>query len=196
MSVLALMAASLAAFGAAAWEAFFSAGAGLLDIYAGHAIFMGGLTSAFGALLALGSGRPAAFFVQAVVTVLAAGTVALVWRAGARAELPIRAAVLLAATPVAVPVFMFYDLMLVLVSLVWLSRVRPAFGGPWVTGIAAAVYLGPLLSGNLEINAHWLVAFVTASLAFALTIAVAWRSPARPGCVVSAWIVKPRWHRS
>ena len=95
---------------------------------------MGGLTSPFGALMAFGAGRETAFVVQAIATLLAACAVALVWRPGARAPLPLRAAVLLAATPVAVPVLMFYDLMLVFVALVWLSRVPPAGmrrGGRW-----------------------------------------------------------------
>ena len=183
-TVLALVGASLALFGVATWEAFLSAAAAASDVYAGHAIFMGGLTSPFGVLLAAGSGRTTAFTVQAVVTVLAAAAVALVWRRGTRSSrtpLPVRAAVLLAATPVAVPVLMFYDLLLVFVALVWVSRAAlPDTAPKWLTATAVAVFLGPLLSGNLATNAHWMAAFGTATMAFALTLAVAWRTLAPP----------------
>jgi alpha-1,2-mannosyltransferase len=179
-AALTLVAASSALFGVATWEAFLSAAEASGDVYAGHAIFMGGLTSAFGALLAAGATRQTAFVVQAVVTVVAAAAVALVWRSGVKAErapLPVRAAVLLAATPVAVPVLMFYDLMLVFLALVWISRVKFADGAPaWLTTTAVLVFLGPFLTGNLTTNAHWMAAFITASMAFALTLAVAWRT--------------------
>jgi hypothetical protein len=33
-----------------------------------------------------------------------------------------------------------------------------------------------LMSGNIVDNAHWMVAFITASVAFALTLVVAWRA--------------------
>jgi hypothetical protein len=184
-AALALVAASLALFGVATWSAFLTAAAASGDVYAGQAIFMGGLTSTFGALMAAGATRQTAFVVQGVVTVLAAAAVALVWRPGfqeGRAPLPVRAAVLLAATPVAVPVLMFYDLMLVFVALVWISRAKLADGAPaWLTTIAVLVFLGPFLAGNLTTNAHWMAAFITASTAFALTLAIAWRTlPPRP----------------
>jgi alpha-1,2-mannosyltransferase len=180
-AALGLVAASLALFGVATWQAFVTAATASGDVYAGQAIFMGGLTSPYGALMAYGVGREVAFVVQAAVTLLTAAIVALVWRRGFQATLPVRAAVLLAATPIAVPVLMFYDLMLVFVALVWLSRVAPAGGVPkWLTGTAIAVFLGPLLSGNLATNSHWLMAFLTAALAFVVTLAIAWRTLAAP----------------
>lgn len=172
----ALVATSIAVFGMVTWQAFLAAAAASSDVYAGHAIFMSGLTSPYGALLASGASRETAFAVQAVVMLLAAGAVALVWRPGARAPLPVRAAVLLAATPIAVPVLMFYDLMLVFVALVWLSRLPPPEGSAvWRTVVTAMVFMGPLLSGNLSTGTQWPVAFVTASLAFGLTLTVIWR---------------------
>jgi alpha-1,2-mannosyltransferase len=178
--VTALAAASLALFGTATWEAFFNAAWSSGDIYAGHAIFMGGLTSPFGISMVLGLGRETAFSVQAVAMLAAAAAVAIVWRRTQTASLPVRAAVLLTATPVAVPVFMFYDLMLVFVALVWLSRLRPAGSPPWWTIAMAAVFLGPLMSGNLGTEAHWMPAAITASLAFGLALAVAWRELGSP----------------
>jgi alpha-1,2-mannosyltransferase len=174
-TVVTLIAASAALFGVETWRAFLAAAAASGDVYAAHAIFMGGLTSPFGALMALGFDSTTAVTAQAVAILVAAAAVASVWRR--QAPLPLRAAILLTATPVAVPVLMFYDLMLVFVALVWLSRLWPAEPRAWRVPVVAAVFLGPLLSGNLSTDQHWLMAFVTASLAFALTLAIAWRSP-------------------
>ena len=171
-TVLALVGASFAWFGVATWEAFLAAIPGAGDVYAGHAIFMGGLTSPFGALMTFGVGRGIAAVVQGCAALLAATVVAVVWRRGGQAALPVRAAILVAATPVAVPMLMFYDLMLVLVALVWISRVPPR---PWLGAASVAVFLGPLLAGNFGGNAHWLVAFAAAAMTFALAVAVAWR---------------------
>jgi hypothetical protein len=191
-AVAVLVGASVALFGVVTWRAFLTAAATSSDVYAGHAIFMAGLTSPYGALLASGATREAAIAAQAVAVLLAGVVVALVWRRAGRtsrslpvpAPLAVRAAILLAATPVAVPVLMFYDLMLVFVALVWLSRVPPAEGsGAWRTVLTAAVFVGPLLSGNLSTETAWPVAFATASLAFGLTLAVAWRALGWPGLV-------------
>jgi alpha-1,2-mannosyltransferase len=161
-------------FGTATWAAFFNAIQASGDVYAGHAIFMAGLTSPYGVLMTLGVDRQTAFAVQAVVILLCAAAVALVWRS--RVPLPIRAAMLLAATPVAVPVLMFYDLMLVFVALVWLSRVPPENEGWSRRAVTTAVFLLPLLAGKLPGHAHWMFAAITASAAFGLTLAIAWRT--------------------
>jgi hypothetical protein len=79
------------------------------------------------------------------------------------------------------------------VALVWISRVRLAGVAPrWLTLASGVVVTLPLLSGNLVVNAHWLVAFVVASMTLALTLAVAWRSlvgrrePGEPRAVTGA----------
>ncbi|MGD0433312.1 MAG: glycosyltransferase family 87 protein [Acetobacteraceae bacterium] len=168
-----LIAASLVIFGSRTWDGFLGAAASSGDVYAAHAIFMAGLTSPFGVLMTLGAGREAAIVVQAGVTLMAACVVALIWRS--RAALPVRASILLAATPVAVPVLMFYDLMLVFVALVWLSLVKPERdGAPWRTLAMAVVFMGPLLSGNLATGVPLMAAPMTAAMAFGLTLAVAW----------------------
>jgi alpha-1,2-mannosyltransferase len=179
MSVLALTTLSVALFGIATWTAFVTAISRSGDVYAGHAIFMGGLTSPYGALMATGVPPGAAVAAQVVATLLTAGIVARVWRS--RVSYPVRAAVLLAATPIAVPLLMFYDLMLVFVALLWLSRVPAAVTSSWRVSLAILVFLAPMLSGNLTTQSHWPVAFVTAAMAFGLTLAVAWRAPALAG---------------
>lgn len=181
-TVVVLVLASLALFGAATWQAFLAATGSFAEVYASHAIFMAGLTSGYGAALALGASRQAAFALQAVLLVVAVAAVIAAWRVrdGRAAPLPVRAAVLLAATPVAVPVLMFYDLMLVLVALLWLSRVVPL---PWSRGrtlVALLVFVGPLLSGNL-LDGAVPVACIVATLNFGLVVTICrgWLAPPR-----------------
>ena len=172
ISVLSLTAASVAVFGLATWQAFFTAAANAAHVYAAEAIFMHGLTSPYGVLMVLGVGREAAVIAQIGVIMAAAAIVAWTWRAN-RAPLPVRAAILLAATPIAVPVMMFYDLMLVFAALVWLSKSpnRPIV-------LMTAVFLGPLLSGNLSIDGGLMVAAITAAAAFALALGQCFPQPA------------------
>ncbi len=170
IAVTALTAASFAAFGAETWTAFLGAAARSGEVYAANAIFMGGLTSPYGALMALGAGRDIAFAVQAVVIVLAAAAVGMVWRRGA--PLPLRGAILLAATPVAVPVLMFYDLMLVFLALAWLTCLTPWRRRGWECLVMGAAFLAPLCSGNVLGETPLLFATVTAVLAFGVTIRI------------------------
>jgi hypothetical protein len=169
-----LIAASVALFGTASWTAFLAAAASSGDVYAGHSIFMGGLTSPFGVLMTIGLDPRQAGAAQVVAVVTACVAVALVWRSGA--GLPVRAAILLTATPIAVPIFMFYDLMLVFVALVWISLVPPAREYREIRMAAmAVVFLGPMMSGNLSTGVPLLAAAITATLAFVLSLAVAWQ---------------------
>jgi len=187
-AVIGLCAASLLLFGVRTWEAFFHQAMTAGDVYSGH-VFMGGMTSPYGVLMTLGAGRGVALPVQAVVTVVASVLVAIVWRRGA--PMPVRAGLLLAATPVAVPVLMFYDLMLVFAALVWLTLVPSAPGvaadplgpaaarshpGPWRAWIMALIFLGALFSGNLGDEMRWMTAAISAALAFGLSVTLAWPS--------------------
>jgi alpha-1,2-mannosyltransferase len=182
VSLLVLSSAIL--FGTSAWAAFIGAALNSGNVYAAHAIFMDGMTSLYGALMTAGVARETAFASQAVVTLLAGCVVAVIWRS--RASLALRSAVLLVATPIAVPVLMFYDLMLVFVALVWLSLVPAANAGAWRTRMTAAVFLGPLLSGNLLRESHLMLAFLTAASAFGLTLAIAWGALACPKSAVAS----------
>jgi hypothetical protein len=113
--------------------------------------------------------------VQALATVLAAVCVGVVWRRGV--SLPIRAAVLLAATPVAVPIVMFYDLMLSGVAIAWLVRAARADGFlPWSKTLLAVAYVMPLVAGNLQGANHWFVAPIAAASVLGLAVAAAVRT--------------------
>jgi hypothetical protein len=170
-SVIGLAALSLALFGVRTWEAFLRQATTAGDVYGGR-VFMGGMTSPYGMLMTLGAGRTTAVAVQAVVILAAILLVAIVWRR--RAPMPVRAGLLLAATPVAVPVLMFYDLMLVLAALVWLTLIPLA---PKAAGrraaIMALVFLGALFSGNLGDEMRWMTAAISAALACGLSLALA-----------------------
>jgi alpha-1,2-mannosyltransferase len=173
-AVLALAAFSGWMFGLQSWTAFLQAMAGSQPIYTTHAIDLSGLASPFGAMLTLGQGPWRAGVVQAIVTLGAAVLVGVVWRR--RLSLPVRAAVLLAAIPMATPVVMFYDLMLSGIAIAWLVRAGQERGfAPWTKSLLAVSFVLPLLSGNLGGIDHWLIAPAEAALVLTLAATAAWR---------------------
>jgi alpha-1,2-mannosyltransferase len=119
-SAAALCALSLVLFGWETWQAFFVAAAGSLPTYESGAVAFGGLVSPFGAALLLGGGRAAAYSSQTGATVIAGALVAIVWHRNY--PLPVRAATLAAATLIAAPVILIYDLMLAAIAAAWLIR--------------------------------------------------------------------------
>ncbi len=173
-AALALVGLSDWIFGRQSWTAFLHAMAGSQSVYTSHSIDLAGLASPFGAMLALGQGAWRAAIVQAIVTLGAAILVGIVWKRGL--SLPVRSAVLLAAIPVATPVFMFYDLVLDGVAIAWLVQAARASGfAPWTKTLLAVSFVLPLLSGNLGGVDQWLIAPAAAALVLALAATAAWR---------------------
>ena len=174
-----LVALSAVAFGWETWWAFLIAAARSDAVYATRSIDLAGLASPFGATMVLGGGRSVAYAVQGAVSVAVAAGVGIVWHRWAGASLPVRAAILIAGTPLAVPVVMFYDLMLCGIAMAWLVRAGQANGfPPWHKTALAVLFLMPLLSGNLDGDSKLLIAPLTAIGCFALTISQArheWR---------------------
>ena len=120
---------SLILLGWETWHGFLAAAAGSHATYESGQITFGGLVSPFGAVLLLGGTRGPAYAVQAGATLAAGFLVAVVWRRGY--SLPVRAATLAAATLVAIPVVLIYDLMLGTIAAAWLlrdARRLPAWG--------------------------------------------------------------------
>jgi len=113
---------SLMLFGWATWNDFLSAAAASHATYESGRIAFGGLVSPFGAVLLLGGTSAMAYAVQAGATISAGLLVGFVWRSGF--ALPIRAATLAAATLIAIPVILIYDLTLAGVAAAWLVRAR------------------------------------------------------------------------
>jgi hypothetical protein len=81
-----------------------------------------------------------AYRVQAVTILAAAALVAYVWRRGL--TLPIRAATLAAATLAALPVALFYDLMLAAIATAWLLRAGGRYRlAEWEKIVLAGLFL-------------------------------------------------------
>jgi glycosyl transferase family 87 len=123
-SAAALCGLSLVLFGWETWHSFIAAAQGSHATYESGKVALSGFVSPFGAMLLLGGNRVVAYAVQTSAALAAMILVAAVWRRAY--PLPIRAAILAAATPVAIPVVLIYDLMLAGIATVWLIRDEPA----------------------------------------------------------------------
>jgi alpha-1,2-mannosyltransferase len=173
VTVAALAGLSAEVFGWDTWHAFLSAAASARGVYEGSVAFPG-MTTPFGTVVALGGTAGLAYLVQAAVGAIMAVAVFVTWWRGM--SLPVRAAMLLAATPLAVPVAMFYDLMLSGIALAWLIRWNGGAAIPsWLRVGTVAVYIGALLTGNFDPHSHLVVAPVVAVGVFAMVVAAACR---------------------
>ena len=167
----ALCLSSLMLFGWATWSAFFTAVAPSHAIYESGRVAFGGLVSPFGAVLLLGGNSATAYAVQAGATLSAGLLVGFVWRSGL--ALPLRAATLAAATVVAIPVILIYDLTLAGVAAVWLVVARGGDELPaWEKVASAGSFLLLLDPRDLAELSHVPVAPL---VAVALIVAVAIR---------------------
>jgi len=111
----------------------------------------------------------------------------LVWRRAA--PLSVRAAVLLAAIPVAIPIVMFYDLLITGVALAWLVAAGRVYGFPhWQRSGLALLFLLPLLSGNTGMQLMLPPATATLGFVLALRQAAPYLSvhPASPGVLATS----------
>ncbi len=147
-SAAALSGVSLMLFGWATWYRFLAAAAGSQATYASGRINFGGLTTPFGGVLLAGGTPIAAYMAQAAATLGAGFLVAFVWRRGL--PLPIRAAMLAAATLVAFPVALIYDLMLGAVAAAWLVRDPAGLAGRVRLALAALFVLSMIPPGLAE----------------------------------------------
>ena len=177
LTAAALILSSGLLFGWDTWAAFFAAAANAGSVYGAQAIDMAGLSSPHGAILVWGGSLTMACAVQAAAALAVAACVATAWRHGR--SLPVRAALLTAGTPVAVPVLLFYDLMLDGIAIAWLIAAGRAHGfPPWQKTLLTLLFVMPMLSGNLNSHSKLLIAPSAAALGFALALAQAhheWR---------------------
>jgi alpha-1,2-mannosyltransferase len=120
LAAAALCLLSLGAFGWETWRDYLAAAAASPAVYQSGRISFPGFINPFGAVLLLGGTPTVAYRVQAVTILAAAAFVAYVWRRGL--SLPVRAATLAAATLAALPIGLFYDLMLAAIATAWLLR--------------------------------------------------------------------------
>ena len=156
---------SLAVFGWQTWHAFLTAAAGSGTIYESGRIPFGGFVTPFGAAMLLGADRTIAVIVQAAAALAAAGLVAWIWRRNL--PLPVRAASLASATLVAVPLALFYDLVLAGVAAAWLLRGEGEYRLPeWGKLVLAGLYVLSLNPRGIAMAWHLPVgAFIALALA-------------------------------
>jgi len=143
-SVAVLVGLSVALFGTATWQAYFITLANSNAVYASGRIDYAGIVTPFGAARLLGFGSGPSYLAQVAVTGSMLLLVAWSWRR--RPNRSVRAATLLSATLLAVPLALLYDSLLLLVAVGWLVREGRKSGFlPWEKTTLLAVYLATLV---------------------------------------------------
>jgi hypothetical protein len=168
---------SLALFGTASWQAWLATAGASPAMYQSGRILFAGMANAFGAARLLGAPPAVAYALQAALCLAAAAVVVGVWRG--KLSLSTRAATLAAASLIAAPLALLYDLLLGVVAACWLLRDRtaPAAAG-WEKVTLAALYL-VLLDGRGLAERWHVPAYPLAALAlFAVAANRAWREAA------------------
>ena len=169
----ALCGLSLMLFGWDTWHAFLATAIGSPATYASGRITFGGFVSPFGAVLLLGGTSGMAYAAQAATTVGAGLLVAVVWRR--RLALPIRGATLAAATLMAIPVVLLYDLLLAAVAAAWLIRDENGLAA-WEKLVLAGLFVLSLDPRGLAEVSHIPIAPLSAAAVLLLTAVHALRS--------------------
>jgi alpha-1,2-mannosyltransferase len=169
-SAIGLCLLSWAVFGTACWETYlarFVGGAGA--VYGSGQVNFEGMISPYGALRLLGVCNAAALGAQVAVALGCAAAVAWVW--ARRPDVALRSATLLAATLLAVPVVLFYDQLILLVALAWLTREWSVVGfRPLERLTLLLAYLVPLVSLPLALATGFPLAPLPAALVLLLCL--------------------------
>ena len=122
----------------------------------------------------MGGGPALAYAVQGIAALSAAALVAIVWRHSL--SLPVRAATLAAATLVALPLVLYYDLMMAGMVIAWLVRAGKQDGVlPWEKTLLLAVFAAPLLTVAASNSLHVPIGALAGYVLLALCAARAWR---------------------
>jgi alpha-1,2-mannosyltransferase len=180
-TVTALVGLSAALFGIETWHAYLSAFGGSGTVYTSGRIDFAGIVTPFGAARLLGFGAPVSYAVQGLVTAAMIVVAGVVWRSNP--DRNIRAATLLSATLLAVPLALVYDQLLLLVAAGWLVRDRRRNGfAPWEKTVLAAVWLISL--AEFVIGSRWRVP--VAPLISLAVLLLTFRQAERPAVTRSA----------
>ena len=177
VTVLALVGASLAAFGVDLW-ADYAAQADFLrrEILEDADGLWHRFASVFMAARTLGAGVAAAYALQAAAALVALAAVVAVWRS--RTPQPVKGAVLVLAALLATPYVQDYDLVVATFAVVWLLQAEaPAIGDSAarrLVGVLAALFVLPLLAASVGklIGVSFAAAVIALGLAAALWL---WR---------------------
>jgi alpha-1,2-mannosyltransferase len=138
VSTIGLALASLLLFGTETWRDFLTAAIGSPATYETGIVKLWAFVTPFGAVLLLGGSSAAAYAAQVTATCAAILFVGWIW--WRKLSLEVRAAALVAATLIAVPLAIFYDLMLAAIAGAWLCR-RSQSIPPWQSLLFAVSYL-------------------------------------------------------
>lgn len=177
---------SLMLFGWHTWQDFLRAALASRQVYASGRIPFTGFVTPFGAAMLLGAPLRVAGIAQGVATLAAGIFVGFVWRRNL--PLPVRAASLVSATLAAIPLALFYDLVLAGVAAAWLlragnSRLLPEWGRP-ALAVLYVISLDPRgLAGAWHLPIGTFVAVGLVGLAGAAAIAA--RRSAAPGAAAA-----------
>lgn len=169
-AVAVLASLSLVMLGSAPWHAWLTTTPQTQRVFATGRVGFSQLVNLFGAVRLMGGSTELAWGIQAMALILAAAVVAIVWRGCRNAE--IRGVTMVAATLVALPVVLFYDLLPATIAMAWLIRDARRHGYlPWEKTILSAMYPLALLCRGVGEKTHvplgWLVAFGLLGLALA-----------------------------
>ena len=183
-----LLLASLAVFGIGTWQAFLAVAGSSPAMYESGRILFAGMANTFGAARLIGAGPPLAYALQSVASLVAAVVVVVVWRR--RLPLPTRAASLAAATLVAAPLSLLYDLMLGTIAALWL--VRDGNPAPSEKLALAALFLLVLDGRGLSESLHLPVFSLAAIVLFAVVAVRAAREMAQRRLPLLAGALHPQ----
>jgi hypothetical protein len=173
LTATALVLASAALFGWGAWESFLGAFLRSHATYESGSIDFAAFVTPFGALRLVGLPPSVAYPVQAVISLAAGLFTAAVWRMNL--SLPVRAATLAATTLVALPLALFYDLMIAAVAIAWLARRGRERGFlPWEVCVLMAAYCVPALARGVGLATHVPLAAIAGFALVGLCAAHAW----------------------
>jgi len=151
-TVAALAGLSLALFGVETWRAYLTAFANSDSVYAAGRIDYAGIVTPFGAMRLLGFTPSVSYLTQGIATGAMALLVGWIWRRSANHNL--RAATLLSATLLAVPLALLYDRLLLLVAIAWLVREGRRDGFlAWEKFVLLAVFLASIF--DYAIGSAW-----------------------------------------
>jgi len=193
LTLTALVALSLAAFGAAAWRGFFAASALARIALEGDSIGAAKMQSLFAAIQLSGGSVTAAYAGQALLSLGVAATVWLIARRqpGHHAL----GALMIAATLLATPFLLDYDLLLAAIPLAWLVSAGLKDGFlPWEKTILAAAFVLPLLSRAAAMQFGIALAPPVLAALFAIVIRRALRecNPASDAELLPVRVIEPR----
>jgi len=169
-TVVVLVLAATLAFGPAVWTVFLASTKFTREVVLeSNEIGWHKIQSVFSWVRMWGGDITLAYAVQGAVTVIAAASLAWLWRS--RAAYPIKAAGLMIGTLLATPYSLDYDLMLLAPAIAYLA-VDGAVRGfvPWEKTILAALWILPLVTRSVAQTTHIPLTVPTILLAFGLLL--------------------------